>query len=236
MSTAQSLRQRLIDNLAARVSADTQLTKTLPKMAQANVRALQQALQTHLKETEAYLARLKETLAAFGEATAAAATAAAGVNGHAQPPSDEGLLVKSAEWVGEKLGVAANVAARLPQTVTKAAASLPETVSRAAGSLGVGASAKNGSAKNDSAKNGSGRSARPKTAAATAKAAPSESATPKAATLKTATPTAATLKIVKGKSASAKAARGAASTRPATKPVGSQGAAASRTRGAARHR
>ena len=68
MSEATSLRRHLIDELRDLLDAEQQLTRALPKFAEAAATApLKQAFQKHLKETERHLDRLNQALAALGE-------------------------------------------------------------------------------------------------------------------------------------------------------------------------
>ena len=69
MSEATSLRRHLIDELRDLLDAEQQLTRALPKFAEAAATPpLKQAFQKHLKETERQLDRLNQALAALGEA------------------------------------------------------------------------------------------------------------------------------------------------------------------------
>ena len=69
MSEATSLRRHLIDELRDLLDAEQQLTRALPKLAEAAAAPLlRQAFQKHLKETERHLDRLNQALRAFGEA------------------------------------------------------------------------------------------------------------------------------------------------------------------------
>ena len=68
MSEATSLRRHLIDELRDLLDAEQQLTRALPKFADAAAAApLRQAFQKHLKETERHLDRLNQALTALGE-------------------------------------------------------------------------------------------------------------------------------------------------------------------------
>src|SRR6187549_3628252 len=69
MPEAISLRRHLIDELRDLLDAEQQLTRALPKFAEAAATPpLKQAFQKHLKETERHLDRLGQALAALGEA------------------------------------------------------------------------------------------------------------------------------------------------------------------------
>jgi ferritin-like metal-binding protein YciE len=68
MSEATSLRRHLIDELRDLLDAEHQLTRALPRFADAAAALpLKQAFQTHLKETERHVDRLNQALAALGE-------------------------------------------------------------------------------------------------------------------------------------------------------------------------
>lgn len=68
MATVDSLRTHLIDELIDLLDAETQLTETLPKMAQAATSTtLRAAFQKHLKETRGHVTRLNQALRALGE-------------------------------------------------------------------------------------------------------------------------------------------------------------------------
>jgi ferritin-like metal-binding protein YciE len=68
MATVDSLRTHLIDELFDLLDAETQLTETLPKLAQAATsRTLRAAFQKHLKETRGHVTRLNQALRALGE-------------------------------------------------------------------------------------------------------------------------------------------------------------------------
>jgi ferritin-like metal-binding protein YciE len=68
MATVDSLRTHLIDELTDLLDAETRLTDTLPKLAQAATsRALRTALQKHLKETRGHVTRVNQALRALGE-------------------------------------------------------------------------------------------------------------------------------------------------------------------------
>jgi len=72
MSEATSLRRHLIDELRDLLDAEQQLTRALPKFADAaGTPPLKQAFQKHLKETERHVDRLNQALAALGEAARA---------------------------------------------------------------------------------------------------------------------------------------------------------------------
>jgi ferritin-like metal-binding protein YciE len=61
MATVDSLRTHLVEELADLLDAETQLTRALPKMANAATsKQLQQAFQKHLQETRTHVTRLKE--------------------------------------------------------------------------------------------------------------------------------------------------------------------------------
>jgi ferritin-like metal-binding protein YciE len=64
----ESLQDLFVDNLKDLYSAETQLTKALPKMAKAaNEPALKEAFTTHLKETEGQIKRLEQILQELDE-------------------------------------------------------------------------------------------------------------------------------------------------------------------------
>lgn len=68
MTTVDSLRTHLIDELIDLLDAETQLTGTLPTLAQAATsKALHAAFQKHLKETRGHVTRLNQALRALGE-------------------------------------------------------------------------------------------------------------------------------------------------------------------------
>ena len=68
MATVDSLRTHLIDELMDLLDAETQLTDTLPTLAQAATsKTLQAAFQKHLKETRGHVTRLNQALRALGE-------------------------------------------------------------------------------------------------------------------------------------------------------------------------
>ena len=68
MTTVDSLRTHLIDELTDLLDAETQLTDTLPKLARAATsKPLRAAFQKHLKETRRHVARLNQALRALGE-------------------------------------------------------------------------------------------------------------------------------------------------------------------------
>ena len=68
MSEATSLRRHLIDELRDLLDAEQQLTRALPKFADAAATPpLKQAFQKHLKETQRHVDRLNQALAAMGE-------------------------------------------------------------------------------------------------------------------------------------------------------------------------
>ena len=68
MATVNSLRTHFIDELLDLLDAETQLTETLPKLAQAaTANTLRAAFQKHLKETRSHVTRLKQALRALGE-------------------------------------------------------------------------------------------------------------------------------------------------------------------------
>lgn len=68
MATVDSLRTHLIDELIDLLDAETQLTETLPKLAQAATSpTLRSAFQKHLKETRGHVTRLNQALRALGE-------------------------------------------------------------------------------------------------------------------------------------------------------------------------
>ena len=68
MSEATSLRRHLIDELRDLLDAEQQLTRALPKFADAAAApSLKQAFQKHLKETERHVDRLNQALTALGE-------------------------------------------------------------------------------------------------------------------------------------------------------------------------
>ena len=69
MSEATSLRRHLIDELRDLLDAEQQLTRALPKFANAAAAPpLKQAFQKHLKETARHVDRLNQALSALGEA------------------------------------------------------------------------------------------------------------------------------------------------------------------------
>ena len=69
MSEATSLRRHLIDELRDLLDAEQQLTRALPRFADAAATPpLKQAFEKHLKETERQVDRLNQALAALGEA------------------------------------------------------------------------------------------------------------------------------------------------------------------------
>ena len=71
MAQIDSLRTHLIEELADTLDAERQLTKALPKMARAAASAkLKAAFQSHLKETERHVERIKQALQQLGERTA----------------------------------------------------------------------------------------------------------------------------------------------------------------------
>ncbi len=62
------LQELLLDELADLLSAETQLTKALPKMAKAvQSDELREAIESHLEETQGHVERLKQVFEAFGE-------------------------------------------------------------------------------------------------------------------------------------------------------------------------
>ena len=68
MATVDSLRTHLIDELMDLLDAETQLTDTLPTLAQAATsKTLQAAFQKHLNETRGHVTRLNQALRALGE-------------------------------------------------------------------------------------------------------------------------------------------------------------------------
>ena len=68
MATVDSLRTHLIDELIDLLDAETQLTDTLPKLAQAATSTtLRNAFQKHLKETRGHVTRLNQALRVLGE-------------------------------------------------------------------------------------------------------------------------------------------------------------------------
>jgi Mn-containing catalase len=63
----EALEELLVDTLRDLLSAETQLVKALPKMADAaNADALKEAFETHLEETQAQVERLKEVFGLLG--------------------------------------------------------------------------------------------------------------------------------------------------------------------------
>jgi len=68
MSKLTTPRDLLIEELKDLYSAETQLTKALPKMAEAaNSEELKGAFTTHLQQTEVHVSRLEEILIGLGE-------------------------------------------------------------------------------------------------------------------------------------------------------------------------
>ncbi|HTV15061.1 MAG TPA: ferritin-like domain-containing protein [Acidobacteriaceae bacterium] len=64
----ENLRQLLVDELRDLYSAETQLTKALPKVAKhAHDSKLQQAVEHHLQETEGHVKRLEQIFERLGE-------------------------------------------------------------------------------------------------------------------------------------------------------------------------
>lgn len=64
----ENLRQLLVDELRDLYSAETQLTKALPKVAKhANDGKLKQAIEHHLQETEGHVQRLEQIFQQLGE-------------------------------------------------------------------------------------------------------------------------------------------------------------------------
>jgi ferritin-like metal-binding protein YciE len=64
----EELHELFLDELADLLSAETQLTKALPKMAKAaQSEDLREAFESHLVETEGHVERLKQVFAALGE-------------------------------------------------------------------------------------------------------------------------------------------------------------------------
>ena len=68
MATVESLQTHLLEELADLLDAEQQLTRALPKLAQAaTFKPLKQALQKHLKETRVHVTRLKDAMRELGE-------------------------------------------------------------------------------------------------------------------------------------------------------------------------
>jgi ferritin-like metal-binding protein YciE len=68
MAAVESLRTHLVDELIDLLDAEQQLTKALPKLAEAATsRQLRSAFQKHLKETRGHVNRLTQALRALGE-------------------------------------------------------------------------------------------------------------------------------------------------------------------------
>ncbi len=68
MAAVESLRTHLVDELVDLRDAEEQLTKALPKLAQAaTTKRLRTAFQKHLNETRGHINRLNEALRALGE-------------------------------------------------------------------------------------------------------------------------------------------------------------------------
>ena len=68
MAKIDSLRSHLVEELADALDAERQLTKALPKMAKAAQSSrLKAAFQSHLKETERHVERVKQALQQLGE-------------------------------------------------------------------------------------------------------------------------------------------------------------------------
>ena len=64
----QNLRELLVEELKDLYSAETQLTKALPKVAKhCSDRQLKQAIEHHLKETEGHVTRLEQVFEQLGE-------------------------------------------------------------------------------------------------------------------------------------------------------------------------
>ena len=64
----QELHELFLDELADLLSAETQLTKALPKMAKAaQSEELREALESHLQETEGHVDRLKQVFESLDE-------------------------------------------------------------------------------------------------------------------------------------------------------------------------
>jgi ferritin-like metal-binding protein YciE len=77
MSTVNSLKELLVEELRDLLDAEKQLTKALPKMAKAaSNEELKQGFETHLEETKTHVERLKEAFELLGE-TARGKTCAA---------------------------------------------------------------------------------------------------------------------------------------------------------------
>src|SRR5215210_1440482 len=70
MAHIDSLRTHLVEELADALDAERQLTRALPKMAKAAASAkLKAAFQSHLRETERHVERIKQALQQLGERT-----------------------------------------------------------------------------------------------------------------------------------------------------------------------
>ncbi|MFI4876680.1 MAG: ferritin-like domain-containing protein, partial [Blastopirellula sp. JB062] len=66
--TAHTLHDAFLEELQDVLSAETQLTKALPKMAEkASDAALRQAFESHLRETEAQVTRVEEVFRSIGK-------------------------------------------------------------------------------------------------------------------------------------------------------------------------
>jgi ferritin-like metal-binding protein YciE len=68
MATVDSLRTHLVEELADLLDAEEQLTRALPKLANAATsKPLKGAFQKHLKETRTHVARIKDAMRELGE-------------------------------------------------------------------------------------------------------------------------------------------------------------------------
>jgi ferritin-like metal-binding protein YciE len=89
----ESLQELWIDELRDLYSAENQLLKALPKMAKkASAKELQKAFQTHLKETEGHVERLKKIFDQIGKKPTGKKCAAM-----------EGLVEEGKEMMGEDM-------------------------------------------------------------------------------------------------------------------------------------
>src|SRR5215208_3724064 len=68
MATVDSLRTHLVEELADLLDAEEQLTRALPKLADAATsKPLKGAFQKHLKETRTHVTRIKDAMRELGE-------------------------------------------------------------------------------------------------------------------------------------------------------------------------
>jgi ferritin-like metal-binding protein YciE len=92
MATINNLEELLVDQLRDLYNAEMQLTKALPKMAEAAGHAeLRQAFEEHLSETQEHVARLERVFESLGQA-------AKGKTCHAM----KGLVEEGSEAIKEK--------------------------------------------------------------------------------------------------------------------------------------